>query len=140
MGIFHSSRNFVSTTRKRAKSWRLALFSARRTLRGRRQWRIVGDVNNKIKASGEKNGGPHEIDAWSRAVCWTADGVTPSSKRYNFEWTALPRARARPAARKAFTCCKINFSPEISVIVVLSYTGAFYRCEIKRCKPILTGI
>lgn len=101
----------------------------RRTLWGRRQWRIVSDVNNKIKVDGEKNGGPQEIDAWSRTVRWTTDGVTSSLK------SIIPsEPRFRLVARKAFTCCEINFSPEISVIVVLSYTGAFYSCEIKRCK------
>lgn len=101
----------------------------RRALWSRRQWRIVGDVNNKIKAGGEKNGDPQEIDAWSRTVRWTTGGVTPPSK------SIIPsEPRFRLVARKAFTCCEINFSPEISVIVVLSYTGAFYRCKIKRCK------
>lgn len=100
----------------------------RRALRRRRHWRIVGDINNKIKASGEKNGDPLEIDAWSRAVRWIVDGVIPSSKRYNSEWTAL-----LASSEKSFHLLQNQFLARNTCHRHLAV--AFYHCKIKRCKP-----
>ena len=99
----------------------------RRALRRRRHWRIVDDINNKIKASGEKNGDPLEIDAWSRAVRWIVDGVIPSSKRYNSEWTAL-----LASSEKSFHLLQNQF---LARNICRRLAVAFYHCEIKCCKP-----
>jgi len=60
MWIFHSSWDFASFARKKKgeAAERRYFPRDRRAFRGSRQWWIVGDVDNEIKTSGKKKGGP----------------------------------------------------------------------------------
>lgn len=92
----------------------------RRALWSRRHWRIIGDVDNEIKVAEKK---------WKPAENWCIESSglsscgTLASLRHRKGLTKMRKQNARflAAMRKAFTCCEINFSTEMPVIIVLSY-------------------